>query len=59
MREYEGEGTVESPYIINWLPNDPENPQTYSQLYKWTVTAMVAVITLAVALASSVRSQGF
>lgn len=33
-----------------------ENPQTYSQAYKWTVTMIVATVTLAVALASSIYS---
>lgn len=23
---YRGRGTVEDPFIVEWLPNDPENP---------------------------------
>lgn len=41
---------------ITWLPEDPENPQTYSNPYKWTVTMISAIVTLAVALASSAYS---
>ena len=41
---------------VSWLDKDPENPQTYAQNYKWTVTMTVAISTLAVALASSALS---
>jgi hypothetical protein len=50
---YSGKGTEDMPYIIDWLPDDAENPMTWSQARKWTVTAMVAIATMAVALASS------
>lgn len=43
-------------FQITWLPEDPENPQTYSNVYKWTVTMIAAIVTLAVALASSAYS---
>lgn len=55
-QEYRGDGSKENPFIITWLDNDPENPQTYQKLYKWVITMTVAVITLAVALASSAVS---
>lgn len=73
---YEGEGTEEKPYIVDWLPEakqstgtgqtrgkstkditgDPENPMTWGQAYKWGITAVVAMTTLAVAMASSTLS---
>jgi len=52
--EYRGEGTSEKPYIIDWLPDDPENPQTWSDTYKWLLTVFVAIATLAVTFCSSV-----
>jgi hypothetical protein len=51
--QYRGEGTIEKPYIIDWLPGDPENPQTWSQTYKWLLTIFVAMATLAVSFCSS------
>lgn len=51
--EYRGEGTSEKPYIVDWLPDDPENPQTWNDMYKWFLTLFVAVATLAVSFCSS------
>ncbi|KAL8292640.1 hypothetical protein RQP46_001252 [Phenoliferia psychrophenolica] len=50
---YRGQGTLEQPYILEWLPLDHENPQTFGIVYKWVVIMTVAIATLAVALASS------
>ena len=61
---YEGEGTEEKPFLVDWLPaqvdeegrascGDPENPMTWAQPYKWLVCMSVAVATLAVSMASS------
>jgi hypothetical protein len=52
--KYEGLGTEEKPFIVDWLPEgDAENPMTWAEWYKWSVIALVAVSTLAVAMASS------
>jgi len=52
--KYEGNGTAEDPYLVGWLfENDHENPQTYSQLYKWMVMVFVSLASLAVTLSSS------
>lgn len=53
---YPGSGTREDPYVVQWLDNDPRNPMLWSQLKKWTITAMVATSTLAIALCSSAYS---
>ena len=37
-------------------PANTENPQTFGMVYKWTITGIVAMATLAVALASSIYS---
>lgn len=56
--EYEGSGTEEDPYIVQWIDDDPRNPMSYSPLKKWSITLMVAVATLAVAFVSSAYSGG-
>ncbi|KAL4892387.1 hypothetical protein BDV59DRAFT_40638 [Aspergillus ambiguus] len=53
---YEGSGTTNDPYIVEWLENDPENPKAYSEILRWSVTALIATMTLGVALASSAYS---
>jgi hypothetical protein len=60
--QYPGAGTEEEPYLIDWLPKregegaavvDWENPLSWPEMYKWLVMVLVAVATLAVAMASS------
>ncbi|KAJ5154305.1 uncharacterized protein N7500_009744 [Penicillium coprophilum] len=53
---YRGSGTSEDPYIVEWLENDPENPKNYSEALRWSTTALIATMTLCVALASSAYS---
>ncbi|KAF9639434.1 Major facilitator superfamily [Lasiodiplodia theobromae] len=55
---YEGAGTEEDPYIVAWLDDDPVNPMNYPIVVKWTITALVAIATLAVAFVSSAYSGG-
>lgn len=49
---------MEDPYIIDWIQNDPEDPQRWSGTWKWFTIAVVSFTTLAVALASSAYSGG-
>ena len=56
--DYEGAGTEEDPYVVEWIDNDPRNPMNYSELKKWSITAVVAIATLAVAFVSSAYSGG-
>jgi len=52
--KYDGEGTDEKPFVVDWIPEgDAENPMTWGKTYKWSVIMLVAVSTLAVAMASS------
>ncbi|WVQ84823.1 hypothetical protein IAT38_006980 [Cryptococcus sp. DSM 104549] len=62
---YEGKGTEEDPFVVDFLPRDPsigfvdrENPLDYETWYKWAVTGIVAMATLGVAMASSMLSAG-
>lgn len=37
---YPGGGTDEDPFIVTWLPGDPEDPMNYTSLYRWSITIM-------------------
>lgn len=56
--KYPGSGTESDPYIVDWLPHDPEDPQRWSTVYKWVTIAVAAVATMAVALSSSAYAGG-
>ncbi|OWZ56060.1 multiple drug resistance protein [Cryptococcus neoformans c45] len=57
-KKYPGSGTNEDPYIIDWLPNDKEDPQQWPGTYKWFTIFIASMMTLAVALSSSAYSGG-
>jgi hypothetical protein len=55
-QKYPGGGTDEDPFLVDWIGEgnvDPENPMGWKPVYKWFVTMVAAVTTLAVAMASS------
>ncbi|KAJ3547802.1 hypothetical protein NM208_g1325 [Fusarium decemcellulare] len=56
--EYQGEGTREVPYLVEFLPNDSWNPMTFTKWKKWTITLLLGVATLAVTFASTAYSGG-
>jgi multidrug resistance protein len=53
---YEGNGTTESPFIVTWIENDPRDAQNFSNVKKWCLTMLVAIVTMAIALISSAYS---
>ncbi|KAH6652576.1 putative MFS multidrug transporter [Truncatella angustata] len=55
---YPGSGTAEDPYTVIWIPGDERNPQNFSAGTKWSITFVVALATLAVALVSSAYTGG-
>lgn len=55
---YAGSGTEDDPYVVEFLPDDPRNPMGFSTIKKWTITLLVAFVTLAVAFVSSAYSGG-
>jgi hypothetical protein len=55
---YQGSGTQDDPYVVQWIDNDPRNPMLYSEVKKWSLTMLVAMATLAVAFVSSAYSGG-
>lgn len=50
---YPGSGTLEDPYLVDFLPGERANPYNWSSGYRWGVTAVVAVSTLCIAFCSS------
>lgn len=56
--QYPGDGTPESPYVVDFLPKDASNAMQYPQYKKWTITLLQAFATLAVAFVSTAYSGG-
>ena len=55
---YEGSGTEDDPYVVEFMPHDPRDPMMFGQVKKWTITVLVAFATLAVSFVSSAYSGG-
>ncbi|GAA5820851.1 hypothetical protein JCM11251_001844 [Rhodosporidiobolus azoricus] len=56
----EGEGEEEEeedPNKVQWQENDPDNPQNWSNAYKWWITILCAQSTVSVTFASSAPSS--
>ncbi|TPX14316.1 uncharacterized protein E0L32_005512 [Thyridium curvatum] len=56
--KYSGHGTSESPYVVEWIPDDPHNPFNFPRWKKWAITILQAFATLAVTFVSSAYSGG-
>ncbi|KAI0880821.1 polyamine transporter 1 [Annulohypoxylon maeteangense] len=56
--KYRGEGTVEEPFVVDFLPDDPKNPMKFSEAKKWGITAMQAIAVLAVTFVSTAYTGG-
>lgn len=56
--DYEGEGTEEDPYVVEWIDNDPRNPMTWPKTKKWIMAITVANSVLVVSFCSSAFSGG-
>jgi hypothetical protein len=56
--KYEGAGTEEDPYVVEWIDHDPRNPMAWSQTKKWVGCICMAFATLAVSFCSSAFSGG-
>lgn len=60
---YQGKGTSDAPYVVVWLPSDPdsgfrdlENPNMFGFSYKWATTILAALSTMIVSMGSSMLS---
>ncbi|KAF4430919.1 multidrug resistance [Fusarium acutatum] len=56
--DYPGHGTEDSPYLVEFLPNDSRNALNFSRSKKWLITVLQAIATLAVTFASTAYSGG-
>ncbi|KAH7267330.1 major facilitator superfamily domain-containing protein [Fusarium redolens] len=56
--DYTGHGTADSPYLVEFLPNDSRNALNFSRSKKWLITILQAIATLAVTFASTTYSGG-
>jgi multidrug resistance protein len=56
--KYSGDGTEESPYIVDFLQDDDHNPYLFPMWKKWSITLGVAFATLAVAFVSTAYTGG-
>lgn len=55
---WNGSGTENDPFIVNFTEDDSENPKTFQTRTKWIYTAVMAFATLSVTLTSSAYSGG-
>lgn len=58
-RYYDGQGTEEDPYVINFRKDDPGNPMNWSQFRKWFITTIVTLSVFAVTFTSSAYSESY
>ena len=56
--DYQGSGTVDDPFLVTWIDNDPRDPMRYSSAFKWALVSVVAIATLAVSFDSSAYAGG-
>ncbi|KAI9166823.1 putative MFS-type transporter [Paramyrothecium foliicola] len=50
---YRGDGTSESPFLVEFVPNDPRNAMSWPQHRKWAILGTMATATLAVSFTAS------
>ncbi|KAH3008379.1 hypothetical protein KXW60_002138 [Aspergillus fumigatus] len=55
---YAGRGTDDDPFVVVWISGDSRNPMNFSSFLKWSLTILVSLTTLAIALISSAYSGG-
>ncbi|RSM03348.1 hypothetical protein CEP52_007450 [Fusarium oligoseptatum] len=55
---YAGQGTESNPFLVKFLPNDPQDAMTFAPWRKWMITILQAIATLAVTFVSSAYTGG-
>lgn len=58
MYDFPGEGTLDDPYMVSWIENDPANPLNFTKGKKWLNAMILAIAVWTVSIASSGFSQG-
>ncbi len=59
QQKYKGDGSEKSPFIIDWLDYDPEDPMKWKTVYKWFLGMIAAIATLTVTCASAAYTGPF
>lgn len=54
--EYDGQGTIDNPFVVTWIPDDAGNPMNWSKGLKWSIALTVAVESFVTAFSSSAFS---
>ncbi|RAL02585.1 MFS transporter [Aspergillus ibericus CBS 121593] len=54
---YDGQGTEEDPFLVEFYEQDPGNPMNWSPMRKWLITTIVTLSVFAVTFASSAYSD--
>ncbi|KAJ5653215.1 Major facilitator superfamily domaingeneral substrate transporter [Penicillium lividum] len=53
---YEGQGTEEDPFIVEFQKDDPGNPMNWGSFRKWSITFIATISVFAITLTSSAYS---
>jgi len=53
---YDGSGTIEDPFVVEFMANDSHNPMNFSITRKWFITFIVTLSVFAITLTSSAYS---
>jgi hypothetical protein len=53
---FDGQGTDEDPFVVEFVKDDPENPMNWGQFRKWFITTIVTLSVFAVTYTSSAYS---
>ncbi|KAJ5718474.1 hypothetical protein N7488_004120 [Penicillium malachiteum] len=51
--QWEGDGPTESPYLVEWIHNDPGDPHKMKEWLKWSITLLQAASFLSITYASA------
>jgi hypothetical protein len=54
---YDGSGTEEDPFVVEFQRDDPSNPMNWSQSRKWFITSIVTMSVFIVTMTSSAPSS--
>ncbi|KAK8212323.1 major facilitator superfamily domain-containing protein [Phyllosticta capitalensis] len=58
IHETETSANDKDPFVVDWEPNDSENPQNWPYKRKWSVIGMISFMTFLTPLASSMFAPG-
>jgi MFS family permease len=57
--QWEGSGTEEDPYLVDWLAEDSRDPHQMQDRLKWSITLLQAASFLSITFASSALSAAY